>query len=60
MLPVALKAINPSTIDSCVTACMAIYEKLGATETIAKGPEMRDELLRQSAERFAEELEKVP
>jgi hypothetical protein len=53
LLPAVLKPINETLMNSCCEVVLAAYKKLGETEKVAKGPEMRDVIRQSLAERFA-------
>jgi AIPR protein len=53
LLPLVTKPVDSGLIESSCAAALAVYERFGATETIAKGREMREEILRQFAAKFS-------
>jgi hypothetical protein len=42
-----LKTLDKTLLDECTQLVLSAYNKHGATETIAKGPEMRESLLKE-------------
>ncbi|MBR0867637.1 AIPR family protein [Bradyrhizobium diazoefficiens] len=49
LLPLASKAFIPPLFAELTTMAMKTYTELGGTESVAKGPEMRAEILKQLA-----------
>ena len=45
LVAVIVKDSNIKLIDSCTNSIITTYQELGARETIAKGPEMRQKVL---------------
>lgn len=45
LLPVTLKPFDVLLLDSCAAAVMSAYLKHGGTETVAKGPDMRETII---------------
>jgi hypothetical protein len=53
LLPAAVKGIDAAILDDCIAVVLDAYKKHGSTETVAKGPEMRQTILKELAARFA-------
>lgn len=53
LLPTILKPLDDALLDSSTKLVLDAYKKHGATETIAKGPEMRETILKELSAQFA-------
>ena len=54
LITVSVKGIDTAILDDCAAVVMGTYSKHGATETVAKGPDMRQTILRELTPRFAQ------
>jgi hypothetical protein len=53
LLPIVVKPISAEMMDDCINAFLSFYNELGATETVAKGPDLREKLLKKMAEKYS-------
>lgn len=53
LLSTAVKGIDTAVLDECISIVCGAFEKHGATETVAKGPDMRHTILRELAAKLA-------
>ena len=53
LLPVAQKPLDETLLKDCTTLVMNSYKKHGATETVAKGAEMRETILKELKAKFS-------
>jgi hypothetical protein len=53
ILQPAVKGLDAKMLDDCTAVVIDAYNQHGATETVAKGPDMRQTILKELTERFA-------
>lgn len=53
ILPIVVKALDATMLDSSTKLVIDSYKKHGGTETVAKGPEMRDTILKELKAKLA-------
>jgi pyruvate carboxylase len=44
LLPTVVRPIDTQVLEECWSVCLRVFDRMGATGTVAKGPDMRREV----------------